>query len=261
MKKALDKVKSLKKVDEMPFKYKRLIFIISLFGFVGITMYFILVNDSARYYAEAEKLFNNKDYFGAKAAIDKALEENRYNRKAIGLMAKVNVIIRGENDYERAKQLYDKGIAEYEKGEIETAKATFRRSLDILINISTSSPARSKAEDLIRMMQKYFMQMEKRGPAKLVDKAKDLINSGKYMQAFNELEQMPDSAEVRKMKSEAAYIIGTERFERVIRRKNSGVTDIEINDALYWLKSIHDGSMDYRSAQLMIKELENLKKQ
>jgi len=241
-------------------KKKNLIFLISVvLIFAALIGGYLYINkDSNFYYNQAVDLYNENKFNQARAALDKSLEQNRYNRKALLLSGKVNVILKGEADYREAELLYDEAVKHARDGNYEFARIQMAKAVKLLDNISTKSLARKKADMFLVKIENNLDDILKPKPEVHLNRARKLMGAGRYEQAFEALSKLPDdNSQAARLKSEVAYTLGLQKFE-AIQKRGKKVSSYEINDAIYWLGNVQAGTENSIAARELIEKLKKL---
>lgn len=237
--------------------FKSLLKILLVLIFLGALLYNYLADESHKLYREALVLYENKEYFAAHEKVKDAMSKNILNRKAITLKAKLYEIVKGEENYSEAVKLYEEGVDLALKGQTDQARDNFIKAIVLADDVPTPAPRKKDAEELIKKINRDAEPLLSKAPAIALRRAKAFYNQGQYRRAFENLNNQAFlSSEGRALKSVSAYRVGMETYYRISGSGN--VANTEINDAIYWLKQVEEGTPEYSDAIEKQRELKEL---
>jgi tetratricopeptide (TPR) repeat protein len=236
---------------------KKIIFFIIVLLIPAILVVVYVTDSSHKVYKDAESLFNQGKVREAHDKVIEALEINGLNRKALALKAKAFVIVKSQDDYKRAEDLYKESVSLALNGKAEEASLKLIQAVEILDDIPLSVPIKPQAEQLIAKIFRDSESLLRRTPEILLRRAKSLYNQGDYMRAFENVNRINiDTQEVRVLKSSAAYKAGMDVYSKLKNLRD--VSNAELYDAIYWFEQVENGSIDYNDAQKKLSELREM---
>jgi hypothetical protein len=236
---------------------KKIIFFIIVLLIPAILVVVYVTDSSHKVYKDAELLFNQGKVREAHDKVIEALEINGLNRKALALKAKAFVIVKSQDDYKRAEDLYKESVSLALNGKAEEASLKLIQAVEILDDIPLSVPIKPQAEQLIAKIFRDSESLLRRTPEILLRRAKSLYNQGDYMRAFENVNRINiDTQEVRVLKSSAAYKAGMDVYSKLKNLRD--VSNAELYDAIYWFEQVENGSIDYNDAQKKLSELREM---
>jgi tetratricopeptide (TPR) repeat protein len=226
---------------------KKILAVLIIVGFFGALLYSYLSDESVTYYKKAEQLYEEGKYFEAHETVKQALDKNTFNRKALILKAKLYDIVLGEESYSEAKKLYEESINYAMQGDYERASYALKRSVELADKVPSTAPAKEKADELLKKIDRDADFVLSKAPEILFKKAKNFYEQGNYRRAFEDLNRLPSlSPEGSSLKSSAAYNIGLEGYSEITR--NPDVPKEVIYDAIYWFEQVESGHQNYSDA-------------
>ena len=227
---------------------KVLIFLFALLIPVGLV---------AVYITDAQELFEQGKVREAHDRAQDALEINGLNRKALALKAQAFFIIKAEDDYKKADELYNESVSLALGGKAEEARIKLIQAVEILDAIPLSAAVKPNADLLIAKIFRDSESLLRRTPEILLRRAKSHYNQGQYARAYENLRRITiDTQEIRNLKSAAAYKAGMDVYSGLQNLRD--VSNAELFDAIYWFEQVERGQMDYDDSQKKLAELKGL---
>lgn len=225
---------------------------------IPVVLVIVYVTDASHdIYKEAQALFDQGKVREAHDKVQEALKVNGLNRKALSLKAQAYAIVKAEDDYNKAEELYNESIPLALEGKAEEARIKLINAVEILDAIPLSAPNKEQADQLIAKIFRDSEALLRRTPEILLRRAKSLYNQGQYMRAYENLNRITiDTQEVRTLKSAAAYKAGMDVYSRLQNLRD--VSNAELYDAIYWFEQVEEGQADYEDALKKLAELRGL---
>ncbi|WP_022849933.1 hypothetical protein [Limisalsivibrio acetivorans] len=229
-------------------RWKRAIIALTL-GFIlaAAGIYNTMQDKSWDYYREAKKLYEEERYYEAHETVKQALDENQYNRRALILKGDLYAIITGLENLKNAKKLYQQGMNQAMQGEYDKAKLSLSRAYDLADNVPSDSVSYEEALELMKKIASESETVLNKAPEQQFKRAQRLFEQGYSERAFEALNTLPEQTErSMRLRSEIAYRIGSERYNELLERQKP--SDVELNDALYWLEQVRPGDPNYQES-------------
>jgi tetratricopeptide (TPR) repeat protein len=242
------------------FNLKVILFLLFLVMLVGGIFVYINLDPSYKVYNEALKLYEEGKTREAYKKVKEAMEINKLNRKAILLQAKLHKIVTSEDNYKKALILYRESLQDYYEKNYKTAIYKISNSYDLLNKIPSDAPIYDKAKLLMKKVERKIDEISKNIPNLFYEKALELSEKGRYVDAFEYLDKLDNKSEkIISLKSSLAYKIGSKRYAAIMSHQDDTTVN-EISDAIYWLSNVDKSSPSYSFAQKQKKILEEILK-
>jgi uncharacterized protein Yka (UPF0111/DUF47 family) len=151
-------------------------------------------------------------------------------------------------------------LQDYYEKNYKTAIYKISNSYDLLNKIPSDAPIYDKAKLLMKKVERKIDEISKNIPNLFYEKALELSEKGRYVDAFEYLDKLDNKSEkIISLKSSLAYKIGSKRYAAIMSHQDDTTVN-EISDAIYWLSNVDKSSPSYSFAQKQKKILEEILK-
>ncbi|MDY6821668.1 MAG: hypothetical protein SVN78_08620 [Deferribacterota bacterium] len=225
-----------------------------IIAFIFLAIY-LLTDESYKLAKKAEEMLKAGDVEQAEKLTSKALEINRYNRKAILVDTKIKRYIKNKEIIRKAKIKYEEALDNLEKGNFKDAQVKLIEAIDLLNKINDKDLLYEEANKLMDKIVEEIQNLTDRLGEYYYNNALKAYKEGDLIGAYELLELIEvKDKKILDLKSKIAFEIGEKRYNKILE-SDFQVSEYELKDALYWFRNVDRYSNYYDKSREYIKTL------